>query len=47
MELSKVYLGGDFYLFIYDPRQNNKEFANILINIGINQIWYSKLIFKL
>ena len=46
MELSKVYLGGDFYLFIYDPRQNKKEFANIL-NIGINQIWYSKLIFKL
>ena len=44
MEMSKVFLGGDFYLFIYDPRKNRKEFANIMINIGINQICDYKFI---
>ena len=44
MELSKVFLGRNFYSFIYDPRKNKKEFANIIINIGINQICHSKLI---
>ena len=47
MEISKVFLGGDFYLFTYDPRKNKKDFANIIINIGVNQISDSKFIVKL
>ena len=46
MELSKVFLGRTFYLFINYPRKNKKEFANIIINIGIDQICDSKFIVK-
>ena len=47
MEMPKVFLGGDFYLCIYDPRKNKKEFANIIINIGIDQIYDDKFIVRL